>query len=689
MSNRFKYSKQGKKNTKAKEAGKIRKLVIFVLVLLLAIQPVQADIREDVRQKGLQYAKPLEVIMVDGPMYVKDDPYYIAEYVESDSRISASLVYRLSSSTFISDPEIIRKLLATKDIKKLIGADPLFYGVGDPAQIIEASKYETQNARNFASFASITPEERNILEVYLKDYENVMNKVANVSAITQKILYPDDALKITYQISQPAIDVKLKEGFSGGHFSYEGFENLVASYETLYHDYRKLSADLAAFAGGLPEYQPGAIIREKFEVQITKEGILDEVRLIEENGNQIKSDIDLRKDILSYHYDEQIMEAQKRLGKSQPASTTGIISIITKAIMKIKTLVLGLIGLGAFLFITGKRRPPKQLYIFLIGFILTGLLAPSISHSIVIENIPTMDELISQKVTANENIPYSNIASELSDSNVEELLYGFRLVLKGESVEVRGPYTHYKKPYYYFDVKKDGSSTGNGFLVDAEKLRLVGDQRQAFQLLKTLLYTDLLKKNPLYIGSEPELIQQQATATLKSPLDIFLTNLSLNMREGIALEEELIENPDFEILLNLTNHYVEAYILMQNINQLVSAKEANKLTGNFSDRRFLLEAHSRATRGLSTPGYLLGRMAQYRGRTLNRLPLIRQLSLMGLRPSKAQVAHDLTSDLVYDNIYLWRIGRTTNPNLFARLAFREGTYTLPESAVNLNFNSSN
>jgi hypothetical protein len=658
-------------------------------MLLLTIQPVQADIREDIRQKGLQYAKPLEVIMVDGPMYVKGDPYYVAEYLESDSRVTASLVYDLSSSTFISDPEVIRKTLATKDFKKLTMADPLFYGVGDPALIIEASKYETQNARNFASFASITPEEKNILELYLKDYEDVMEKVANVSAITQKILYPNNAIKITYQISYPAIDVQLKEGFSGGHFSYEGFETLVASYNALYHDYRKLSADLAAFGGGLPEYVQGEIIREKFEVQITKEGILGEIRLIEENGNQIKSDIDLRKDILSYSYDEQIIETQKRLGKISPASTTGIISLITKAIMKIKTLVLGLIGLGAFLLITGKKRPPKQIYIFLIGFVLTGLLAPSISYSIVIEGIPHMDELISQKVKANETIPYSNLASDLSDSIVEELLYGFRLVLKGESVEVRGPYTHYKKPYYFFDVKKEGSSTGNGFLVDAEKLRLVGDQRQAFQLLKTLLFADLLKERPLYKGSDPELIQQQAKATLKSPLDIFLTNLSLNMRKGIALEEDLIENPDFEILMNLTDHYVEAYILMQNINQLVSAEEANKITGNFSDRRFLLDAHSRATRGLSTPGYLLGRMAQYRGRTLNRLPLISQLSLMGLRPSKAQVAHDLTSDLVYDNIYLWRMGRTTNPNLFARLAFREGTYTVPKSAFNLTFNSSN
>lgn len=626
--------------------------------------------------------------MVDGPIYVNGNSYYVADYVEPDSRVAASLVFDSLSGTFISDPEMIRKVLATKDLKKLTVADPLFYGAGDPAQIIEASKYETQNVRNFASFSSITPEEGNILEIFLEDYEDVMEDVANVSVLTQDILYPDDAIEVTYLVSPPAIDVQLKEGFSGGHFSYEGFEALVSSYETLRHNYRKLSSDLAAFAGGLPEYPPGTVIREKFEVQVTKEGILEEVRLIEENGEQIKSDIDLRKDILSYSYEEQIKEAQKRLGVN-PLPSAGILSAIARVLVKIKTLIFGLFGIGAFFLITGRRRPPRQrFHIFLIGFVLAGLLMPALSYSAVVGDIPTMDELISQKVEAKEAIPYTNLASDLTDSEVEGLLFGFRLVLKGESVEVRGPYTHYGEPYYFFDIKKDGISTGNGFLVDAEKLRLVGDQRQAFQLLKTLLFADLLKKRPLYKGADAEHIQEQAKATLKSPLDIFLTNLSLNVAEGIALEEELIENPDFEILLNLTGHYIEAYVLIQNIRQLVDEKEAEKLTAGFSKKLYLLDTYSRATRGLSTQEYLQGRMAQYRGRTLNRLPLITQLSLMGLRPSKAQVAHDLTSDLIHDNIYLWRKGRVTNPNIFARLSFREGTFTVPQSVANLTSNSS-
>jgi hypothetical protein len=292
-----------------------------------------------------------------------------------------------------------------------------------------------------------------------------------------------------------------------------------------------------------------------------------------------------------------------------------------------------------------------------------------------------MNELISQKVGANEEIPYANNAFNLSNRSVEELLYGFRLFLKGESVDVRGPYLHYEKPYYFFDVKKEGASTGNGFLVDAEKLRLVGDQRQAFQLLKTLLFTDFLKQNQLYKDSDGEFIKEQARKTLQSPLDSFLTNLSSNVMRGAFLETELIENPDFETLLNLTENYVEAFVLIQNIHHLVGESEANKLTGGFSENLFRLDAFSRAIKGLSTQGYLIGRMAQYRGRALNRLTLIQQLYFMGLQPSKGQVAHDLTSDLVHDNIYLWRVGKVTNPNLFTRLAFREGTHTEPQSAL--------
>jgi hypothetical protein len=37
--------------------------------------------------------------------------------------------------------------------------------------------------------------------------------------------------------------------------------------------------------------------------------------------------------------------------------------------------------------------------------------------------------------------------------------------------------------------------------------------------------------------------------------------------------------------------------------------------------------------------------------------------------------------MVYDNVYLWQRGNINNPAIFARLAFREGTFTQPRSAL--------
>ncbi len=637
--------------------------------------------RDNVREKATAYSKPLEVVMVDGPLYLNSRRYYVAEFVKPDSMVAASLVYDDQTGSFTSDPETIRKVLAAKDLKKLTVADPLFFASGDPSKIILASKYETQNVRNFASFSSITPEERNILEIFLNDYEDVMENVANTSAITQRILYPNQALLINYVLSPPSMEIRLnKQG--GEHFSYELFEELVASYQSLYQEYRKLSADLSAFAGELPEYPPGAVIREKWEIQMTRESILEEVGLIEENGNQIKKDIELRQDILQYPFTAQIDEAQKRLGVT-PHPRTGFASIFARILSSIKGFFAIFLGIGAFLILFGRDKRPGQglLPLLLAVTILLGLISSPLTIGAQTVAIPTMQDIISQKIEIGERIQYRNLAEGLEDAVVEDLLNGFRLVLKGETVEVSGPYLYYQKPYYFFDIQKDGASTGYGFLVDAESLRLVGDQRQAYQLLKTLLFSKLLVESPLYIGENPDLVERKSRETLESPLDLFLTNLSANMRRGAELEKKIIESPDFETLLELTERYVEAFILIQNINQLVSEKDAEILTGGFSRKLYLLDAYSRATRGLSSQEFLQGRSAQYRGRTLNRLPLIEELSFMGMNPSKAQVAHDLASDLIYDNTYIWRKGRVANPALFARLSFKEGTFTLPESTL--------
>jgi hypothetical protein len=96
----------------------LKNLLLFFMIFLL-LSPVSADEGVVVRESGLEYAKPLEVIMVDGPLYVDQHPYHVADYIKPDSSVSASLVFDPISMKFISDPELIRKVLATKDLKKL------------------------------------------------------------------------------------------------------------------------------------------------------------------------------------------------------------------------------------------------------------------------------------------------------------------------------------------------------------------------------------------------------------------------------------------------------------------------------------------------------------------------------------------------------------------------------------------
>lgn len=656
-----------------------RNIIITLLILVSLFPPGYAKGPSEIREKALDLAKPLEAVMIDGPFYAGDEGYYVADFVKPDSTVAASLVYSQSKKAFTAEEDVIQKVLATKDLKKLTAADPLFFGLGDPQQLIDASRFETQNVRNFAGYSSITPEENNILEIFLQDYEEVMQGVAATSRITQDMLYPDEALSVTYEKDPPTMDIHLKNNDDGNHFSYEKFTELISSYEDLLHTYKRLSADLDAFAGGLPEYPPGAIIREKWEVQITKEGLLEEVQLIDDNGRRLEEEIALRREVLNYGYDDQITEAQNRLGVSIPERSEGL---FTRLISALKNIFLGLFGMiGLFYLNREGRQPPGIIPALIVFMLLLTTIPPTLTADNQSMVVPTMDEVLNQKVGPGDIVEFVNNARGLNDTTAQDLIKGFRLFYRGESVEIEGPYNYYGKPYYFFDIQRNGGSTGFGFLVDAEKYRLVGDQRQAYQLLKTLLFTDLLKEKPLYQDVDADLILRNSRNTLASPLDLFLGNLSRNIKEGKDLENEIIGEPDFEKLQNLTSHYVEAFILIRNIGALLPEDEADRLTGGFSRKSAFLDAYSRATRGLSSQEFLQGRIAQYRGRTLNRLPLISGLSGMGLRPSKAQVAHDLTSDLIHDNPYLWRGDAFVNSQLFARLSYREGTYTRPQSAL--------
>lgn len=643
---------------------KAQKFAFICLILFFCISVVSATELDVVREAGKEYAKFREKLMIDGPFYVEDRPYYIVDYMFKED-VKGSLVYDLTYRQFVTDKEIMRKAFATRDLRSLTMWDPLFYAIGDSSKIPLAAKYETQNVRNFAAFSTITDEERDLLETFLEDYEKLARSIAETSELTNSILYPEGGVKFAYSRSPPNILIEIDESKARGGFSYEAFAQLIDAYDRVYSNYQDLIFDLKSFAGGLEEYPPGAVIREKWEVEMTKEGLLQEINLVDQNGQALNNEIGLRRDILSYPYETQIKDAEERLGKKRGICGPTSILILT---------LVSLLVLSYF-----RRRPPKPPFfipLFLTTAILLWVATPVLSQGSTFE-VPTAEELISQKISDVDKVPIEILAEGIDEGTARDLLRGFRLIMEGEGVYVRGPYYYYGRPNYLFDIVKDGESTGKGFLVDASALRLVASQRMAFQLLKTRFLADMIERKPLYRDVDAKAIAKEAEGA-EPPLGVFLTNLTENIEAGKKFEEDLITRPDFETVMNLTKIYVQGYITLQNIERAAPSSDARAVTHGFLNEKVWLEAYARTMMGLSADEYLEGRRAQYTGRTLNRLPLMATLSAMGMSPSKAQVVHDLSSDLIYDNIFLWRLGKVKDPNLFARLAFKEGTFTLPK-----------
>lgn len=635
----------------------------YTLIIVLFFIPGAVFAQEDpVREAALGLAKG-EAVMVDGPFYLADAPYYVADYMYlSDTK--GVLVFDPEGSP-ITDPEIMRKVLAVKDLKNLLFMDPLFYAVGDSSKISYAARFETASVRNFAVFSSISSQERTALEIYLLDYEKTMDSVSACSMIINDMLYPEGDYSFEYSTQSPNIRVDVK-GTPTRYYSYEGFERLQVAYEQVYQDYGQLVDDLEIFAGLLEDYPPGATIREKWEVRVTKEGILEEIRFAGENGLRLDDEVSMRRDILEYPYSSQIDGGRERLGLSPSRDgSRGICG---------PTLVL---LIGTFAGLAWRARRPGTIFLALLVF--SGFFSyPGLSLGESGYVIPSAEDLISRKVTDTSAVEIDNQAEGLDDELASELVADFRLYLKGEDITILGPYYYYGEPNYIFQITSDGTPTGDLFMVDGTNFRLIGDQRRAFQVQKARSLADLLGDRELYADVDHGALKKEADSIDEAPLHEFMVNLTENVESGKVLEASLIEKPDFETLHTLTENYIRGYILLTNIARLKSETEAIEITQGFYNQVHWLDAYSRVMRGPTADEFFEARRSQYRGRTLNRIPLMAQISAMGMRPSKAQVVHDLTSDLLYDNLFIWRQGKTSDPNLFARLAFKEGTFTYPE-----------
>ncbi len=605
---------------------------------------------DEIRSAGEKYSKG-EAILVDGPFYVDGKPYYVLDYMYLGEN-RGSLVYDPEKGEFVKDRQIMRKVLATKDLKLLTIADPLFYAFGNSSLVALAAEYEVQNVRNFASYAVLDNVERVKLEKILQSYIEVMKDVTETSRITASMLYPENSMSFEYSPQKPHLNVKIERSSIEGNYSYEGFESLVNSYNKLLDDYYAFGINLVDLAGELEEYPPGTTIREKWEIVISKEDIITEVQLVNENAKELEKEIKLREEILNSDYSDSIARAYARMGVKSVCGPSFILLLPALLLLR--------------------RRVSAAL-------LLVGLILISSAYALY---IPSPEELITHKISVEEvkNVSIILEGKGITEEEAREILSGFPLLLKGEGVVVRGPYFYDTHEVYLFEVvDAKGSPTGAVFLVDRTTGRLVGSQRQAFQLMKAGFLKELVETEPIYLNFDEGEIKRIAENS-SPPLSYFLENLSESIAQGKALERELLNNLSFDVARDLAQEYARSFMLLYNIRAVTSDEKASEVTSGFYDELLRLEAYSRVSRGMTAEEFFEARKSQYRGRSINRIPLIARLSAFGLNPSKAQVIHDLASDLIYDNVYLWRLGRYENTNLFARLSFKEGTVTAPGSS---------
>ena len=632
----------------------IRKIVFLIVfgALIVYCSSVSASDIDTLREAGANYSQG-EVMMFDGPLYVNDQPYYVVDYMLM-SEVKASLVYDLRARQFVKDRVIMSRVFGIRAFKNVTTTDPLFYAVGDPSVIPLAAKYETQNVRNFAEFSLLDADEIEALETFLEDYERTAQKVADSIRLTNALLRPGIDIKVSYE-GYP-LNIIIEEQSTTDRFSYEGCQQLLNAYEDVYSEYSKLTSDLSAFSGTLEDMPPGTIIREKRGIKITKESILGEIELVGENGDEIRREIDSRSNILSGDYADEIKTAEKRLEREERLNLRiGIIIAALIAVLLLRYL---------------RKRPGASVSILLVPMILLAHTSPAATLE-----IPTPEELMSKQVTNASQVEIRIFAEGIDNETARGIVEGYPLILEGESVYVGGPYYHEGESYYLFDIVDGGVPTGSLILVDASTLHMVGSYRIIDRLIKTSHMTSMVRERPLYTV-DPELLESEAMKANDSSTAVFLARLAENVREGKELEEGLVETPDFDTARDLARSYRQGFLLLEKMKQVASPSEVEELTHGFAKETAMLEGYYMVMQYTLTDGYMQVSQSRYRGRCLNRIPMMQELAGAGLSPSKNQVTHDLTTDLIYGNTFIWRLGKI-DPPYFASLPRKLGEISYP------------
>jgi len=554
----------------------------------------------------------------------------------------------------VTNDFIMRRAFALREFKNITAIDPLFYAVGEPTAIALGAQYQTQNVRNFAAFSPLTEDENAALNTFLEDYEKTAQDVAECIQLTNSLLRPGVTIKVNYEDYPLSLLIETRD--VEDRFSYEGCQQLLDAYDVVCDDHSKLTSDLNDFVGSVDDIPPGTVIREKWGVKITKESILEEVDLVGTNGEAMKAEIDLRRDILNSDYANQIATARDRL------QIKDTLSLKLGAIFAVLVIVLILRYL---------RKGPKILPVLLALMILLTFIAPAMSAT-----IPSPDELLSQQVADPSQVSIQIFADGMDEETAKSVVAGYPIILEGEEVYVSGPYYLEGEAYYLFDIVDGGVPTGDLLFADATTLRKVGSYRTNDQLMKTFFLNGMVGQRPLYQNVDANLLEDEAMGTNESSVAVFLVRLAENIREGKELEQSLMETPDFETARDLARHYKRAFILLQKMGQLMSSDDVERITHGFSTESTWLEAYALVMQYTVTDDYMKVCQARYRGRSLNRIPMMQELAAAGLAPSKLQVVHDLNTDLVYGSPFLWHLGKMESP-LFVSMPRKMGEHRIP------------
>jgi len=619
-------------------------------VLLLWASPVCASDAGEVRSAAVQYAKAGEVILAEGPFYLEGREYWIADFVKK-AEVQASIVYDAESRTLVKNRDTMRKVFGTRAMKNATQSDPLFYAVGEPWKIVNAAPYEMQNVRNFAAFVPITAEEQAQLETFLQSYRTLVEGVAQSIEVTDAILNPKVEIRMDYSEYPPKVDIKPRQG-GEEHFSYEGFRGLLETYDGLMEGYWVLTEQLEAFVGDTSTIPTGTVIRQKWGIKVTKESILEEVALARKNGEALQGELDYRRELLEGEHREEVRKAEDRLGVTQ--------------MFRIKLGIIAALVLAAAFLRLSRRKRGKAAAVAAIVLFTAATLPVAVP-----QEVPSVWDIMEGQITSTAEVDIEVLATGINESTVRQIIRYYPMILEGEDVKVLGPYYEEGQGYYIFDIVDGGMPTGNLIVVEYPSMHMTGSYRIVGRLMKTYLFRNLILEEPLYAEIDADKIGEAAIANDDSTLAVYLARLAVNVREGQALEENLSAVPEFNTARELARHYRQAHVIIGKMAQLVPERELDSLSQGLSKETDLLEAYYLIMKYTITDDYPLVAASRYRGRALNRIPMMQELAAYQMAPSKLQLVHDMSTDLFYGNDFCWRLGKL-EPPLFVSLPRQRG-----------------